>query len=452
VIEHFNKPIGKGVQIMGKLLGFMNYGECLEGMTVATLADSNTTIPCELHITGDYMKHIDAVDWALDQGVKHTIEALPGSEALEVAQKTNEAFRLIAGNEAYFKVWSPLYDNVETEAWVVTDGPTELKEKEAPASPFANTFQEHIEDHGWEWFATNYLLSSAQENVFTLKADADSAVREENGHYYFNGNAVLTAYTDQAGFCGTLYVRYGDGTIESVQIESVEQHTCAGHWEAVALADGETSGVMAELCDTCGKVMQFREIPTDANFMLSDGTYYQTLTEAAAHANKEQDTITALCDTMISEDTGLGNVTFWVPDSVTVTVAENAHVYLAGTAIIEGTVSGDLSLLYLLNMDNESKYLPVTYGTEADAAVLPATDSEGRALTWYQDAECKTEVTTFRAGQPEENRIFYAKQAEELPATGVNGKSTLVLLFSSSVTLLIGCMFIAKAFRRKEEL
>ena len=340
------------------------------------------------------------------------------------------------------------------------------------------------------------VSDTASSKVFEI-SEMNGIAPDADGKITVTGETVIMLTSNEAGKKGILHVDYSDGTKEEKQIISVAEHDCSstGKFTLVVPPKNGESGVAVKVCDICGEIVDSISINPNAAAMLSNKKTYADIRVAVEEAVKEgQKTELSLF--------GNVNVTsdITIPDYISVLIAPDTVITVKDGCklIAKGEVKDFSGYDYDLsgNVPITTAAITTTTATTTTTTTTAATTSEktssevnassdadkilvNKAITDLQNKTGKlvgiTSIKTTAENKREIILMDYegnvldtytidpetgtgtnaAGEAVELPQTGNNSMSNVLILLGAVMMIVFGLAVIAKsevlAPRKKNE-
>lgn len=342
------------------------------------------------------------------------------------------------------------------------------------------------------------VSDTASSKVFEI-SEINGIAPDADGKITVTGETVIMLTSNETGKKGILHVDYSDGTKEEKQIISVAEHECSstGKFTLVVPPKGGESGVAVKVCDICGDIVDSISINPNAVAMLSNKKTYADIRVAVEDAVKEgQKTEISLF--------GNVNVTsdITIPDYISVLIAPETVITVKDGCklIAKGEVKDFSGYDYDLSgngpitaavITTTTATTTTTTTTTTAATTSDKTSSEANemsaadqllvkeAITDLQNKTGKmvgvTSIKTTEDGKREiilmdnEDNVLdtyiidpetgkgtnAAGEAVELPQTGNNSMSNILIAFGAAMMIVFGLAAIAKsevlAPRKKNE-
>ena len=342
------------------------------------------------------------------------------------------------------------------------------------------------------------VSDTASSKVFEI-SEINGIAPDADGKITVTGETVIMLTSNETGKKGILHVDYSDGTKEEKQIISVAEHECSstGKFTLVVPPKGGESGVAVKVCDICGDIVDSISINPNAVAMLSNKKTYADIRVAVEDAVKEgQKTELSLF--------GNVNVTsdITIPDYISVLIAPETVITVKDGCklIAKGEVKDFSGYDYDLSGNGPITAAAITTTTATNTTTTTTTNAATtsdktsyeanemsaadqllvkEAITDLQNKTGKmvgvTSIKTTEDGKREiilmdnEDNVLdtyiidpetgkgtnAAGEAVELPQTGNNSMSNILIAFGAAMMIVFGLAAIAKsevlAPRKKNE-
>ena len=275
-----------------------------------------------------------------------------------------------------------------------------------------------LRQHDWSYSANVKLLDENGEEYdndsapFELGVISGNSEQEEDGTITVDGDAVLSIKALAENSDAVVHIEYEDGYVLDYPIHSLKSHECDGCYYVLDTPISDKNGVAVQVCEECGQLISAKYIPGSAVAMLSNGEWYQDISDAiyASAETCEPTTMTLFGDINITT-----NVT--IPDFITTIVAPGAKITVKeGCSLVSAgevkNFSGNSDCGIMVNIflnywEGRTELMRVPVGTVVNS--LPDIGTETcPLLSWYADVAHDEEFAPFTAGAEARTHIYWA--------------------------------------------
>ncbi len=253
-------------------------------------------------------------------------------------------------------------------------------------------------------------ITNTTDEPFEMSVEAGQG-EYNDGEYTVTGNTIFKINAKEEGKSAVIHIEYSDGYEIEYPIVSVEEHECSGDYVFFSPPENGKVGAAVQICSTCGKMIDVKQISSRYTCMLSNGQLFENIKDAVAYAaeNNINGELAVFGKVHITEDIIIpDNISFLIAPNAKVTIDDSCSLSTSGKITDFGNIDGKCMVNILLNYW-EGRIEPMQVPFRTEVTELPQIGTEKCPLGgWYCDSELTEPFESFVAGENVNSIIYYA--------------------------------------------